>query len=304
MSRARISTQCRTSDPRGLVRVVDIASLGLLLAAGLISNSLLVIGLLIADATMTFREAWNVSVSRRLSAKGLQDYQYGFGKILQTGNLVVAGTAAVAGFWLGGGAFSHILTGVGDLLPLALALAATANAFVMVWNGIVIFAHREAVDRFERVLRLARARFVASLIVIQILLTVAVLAKDPELAFWIDSLGAIFVSLLIVIGALKLAWDCIRDLIDHPLDKDQEQAILALLFRAGVKSEELVDLRTRQCAERIFAELTLCLGDTVPVEEVGWRLAGLLQVLQTEIQDLDLVIKLQGSEPQRTRAPR
>jgi divalent metal cation (Fe/Co/Zn/Cd) transporter len=135
------------------------------------------------------------------------------------------------------------------------------------------------------------------MVAVQLLLTVAVLAKDLEVAFWIDGLGAILISLLIVVGGVKLAWECICDLIDHPLDRDQERAMVAALARGGVEPEELVDLRTRRCAERIFAELTLHTGETVPVEAVCRRLAGLRRILEAEIQGLDLVIKLQRSEP-------
>ena len=176
-------------------------------------------------------------------------------------------------------------------------MTASANALALAWNGVVVYAHQEPADRSARTQRHARERFFASMVAVQLLLTVAVLAKDLEVAFWIDGLGAILISLLIVVGGVKLAWECICDLIDHPLDKDQERAMVAALARGGVEPEELVDLRTRRCAERIFAELTLRTGETVPVAAVCRRLAGLRRVLEAEIQGLDLVIKLQRSEP-------
>lgn len=287
--------QRRTSDPRVLVQAVDVAALALLLGAALVSDSVILAGLVIAGTIMALREAWLVSLPRRLGQRGLHDYQFGFGKVLQAGNLVLAVMAAAAGFWLAGVAFGRILTGGGEIFPLGFALAASANALVVTWTGVAAYANREPSDRAQWVLRQARRRLFASLVAIQVVLTVAALAKDPEVAFWIDSLGAILVSLLIVVGGVKLAWQCICELIDHPLDADQERAMIAALARAGVEPEELVDLRSRRCAERIFAELTLRAGDAAPIEEVRQRLVALRQTLEAEVEDLDLVIKLQGA---------
>jgi divalent metal cation (Fe/Co/Zn/Cd) transporter len=284
-----------TRHSRRLVRAVDVATLGLLVGAAVISDSLILAGVVIAGAIMALREAWLVFVPRRLGEQGLRDYQYGFGKILQAGTFVLAGTAAAAGFWLAGVALGQILTGGSEFFPVGLALAASANALVMAWNGVVVYAHHEPSDRARRVLRQARRRLFASLVVIQVLLTVAALAKDPEVVFWIDDLGAILVSLLIVVGGVKLAWECICDLIDHPLDRDQERAMVAALSRMGVEAQELVDLRTRRCADRIFAELTLRTNETVPVEALCQRLVALRRTLEAETEGLDLVIKLQGA---------
>lgn len=297
MSRGRNSTRQPTPHSRSLVRAVDIVALGLLLAAALESDSLTLTGVVIAGTVIALREAWLVFVPRRLGEKGLRDYQYGFGKVLQAGNLVLSGAAAAAGLWLAGAVFGRIITGGGEISPGGLALAASANALVLAWNGVVVYAHFEPADRSARAQRHARERFFASLVAIQVLLTVAALAKDPEVVFWIDGLGAILISLLIVIGGVKLAWECICDLIDHPLGKDQERAMVASLARGGVEPEELVDLRTRRCAERIFAELTLRTADSVPLEAVCRRLAALRRTLEAEIQGLDLVIKLRRSEP-------
>ena len=115
----------------------------------------------------------------------------------------------------------------------------------------------EPIDRAKQLLLQTRRRRFASLLAFQILLTVAVLAKDPAIAFWIDILGATVFSLLMTVGGIKVAWECISDLIDYPLDREREGTIIALLNQEGVKPEELIDLRTRRCAHRIFAELTL-----------------------------------------------
>ena len=54
----------------------------------------------------------------------------------------------------------------------------------------------EPIDRAKQLLLQTRRRRFSSLLAFQILLTVAVLAKDPAIAFWIDILGATVFSLL------------------------------------------------------------------------------------------------------------
>ena len=98
------------------------------------------------------------------------------------------------------------------------------------------------------------------------------------------------------VGGIKVAWECISDLIDYPLDREREGTIIALLNQEGVKPEELIDLRTRRCAHRIFAELTLRTIEIIPIEEVRQRLVHLRRALETELKDLDFVVKLHGSE--------
>jgi divalent metal cation (Fe/Co/Zn/Cd) transporter len=286
----------RTWTSRDGVPIVDFALLVLLLAAALYANSLTLIGVSIAGSTIALRELLLVSIRRRFDVSGSQNYQYGFGKILQAGNLLIAVVTIVTGFWLAGRTFDLTLTGSGEIFPLGLAFAATANALVLTWNGLLVHAYLEPLDPAARVLQRVRRRLFVVLLAIQVCLTVAVLAKDPVVAFCSDIVAATLVFLFIVVGGVKLSWDCICDLIDHPLDKDREGAIVALLAREGVKPEELADLRTRHCAERIFAELTLRVREAAPMEDACRRIAALRRALETEIEGLDLVIKLQGFE--------
>ena len=76
-----------------------------------------------------------------LSKNSSRYYQYGNGKILQAGSLIIALSSVLAGFWLAGQAFDLTLSGFSEISPIGLALAATANGLVMIWNGLVAYAH-------------------------------------------------------------------------------------------------------------------------------------------------------------------
>jgi len=281
-----------------VVRIADFGLPMLLLAAALLSGLLSLIGLSIAGLALAVREALAVSLPRKLSGESSRYFQYGLGKVMQAGNLFIALCATIAGFWLAGEAFGRIVSGVSEVSPLGLALAATTNALVAVWYGVRAYGQFAPFDRARQVLLGPRRRVFALLVTVQLCLTMAVLAKDPEIAYWIDTFGAAVVSLIIVGAGLKLAWDCICDLIDHPLSKEQEAAITTVLYGEGVQPEELADVRTRRCGQRIFAEVTLRVLAPMPIEEARRRLAGLRQALAAAATDLDLVIKLEGAERQ------
>lgn len=288
----------QTGNPDTVMRIADFGFPMLLLAAALFSNSLSLIGLSIAGLTLASREALTVFLPRRLSGALSQHFQYGLGKALQAGNLFIALCAVSAGFWLAGEAFDLTVSGSGfsEIFPLGLALAATTNVLVVIWHGVLAYAQVAPFDQAKRVLLRPRRRLFALLVTFQLVLTIAVLAKDADIAHWVDTLGAAVVALIIVGAGSKLAWDCVCDLIDHPLGKEQEAAITTLLYREGVQPEELVDLRTRRCGQQIFAEVTLHMMEAMPVEEARQRLTGLRRALETTVRDLDLVIKLQGSK--------
>ncbi len=283
--------------PETVMRIADFGPPVLLLATALFSNSLILVGLSIAGLTLAAREALVIALPWRLGRSPSHRFQYGFGKAVQAGNLLVGLCALSAGFWLADQAFELIVSGSIEISPQGFALAATANALVVTWHGVVAYAHVVAFDLARRVLLRGRRGFFALLATVQLFLTVAVLGKDAEIAHWVDTLGAVIVSLIVVGASLKLAWDSVCDLIDHPLDKDQEAAITTLIHREGVQADDLVDLRTRRCGQQVFAEVTLRMLESTPIEEARRRLAGLRRALEVAVTDLDLVIKLQGAKP-------
>lgn len=282
---------------RTVVLVADLALPALLLTIALSCNSLSLIGLSIAGATLAIREVLLVFLPWRLGGERSRNFQFGPGKAVQAGNLLIALCAMLAGLWLAGEALDLAASSFSEITPLALAIAVTINALVAVWHGFLCYAHGAPADAAKRVLLRPRVHLFAMFVTVQVVLTIAVLAKDPEIAFWFDICGATAVSLFVFGGNLKLAWDCISDLIDRPLGKEREAAIMALLYRAGVQPEELIDLRTRRCGPQIFAELTLRMTEPMPIEAAHQRFAGLRRALEAAVKDLDLVVKVQGAEP-------
>jgi divalent metal cation (Fe/Co/Zn/Cd) transporter len=130
------------------------------------------------------------------------------------------------------------------------------------------------------------------LLIVQTLLTVAVLASDPAIALAADCAGGIFVGLLMTVAGSRMLWRAVPDLIDHPLRREDEQAIEQLLFEQGVRAQELVAMRSRRSGRHVFVELTMDPVEAGSFDETCRRLARLRRVLDARLGGLDLSIRL------------
>ena len=143
----------------------------------------------------------------------------------------------MAGLWVAGRAFHLIMVGESAAEPLGFALAATASAVHTVRRGFLLWARAtlpggEAGADPQAVA--GGPREPRPLLIVQAALTVAALAGDPSIAMAADCAGGIFVSLLMTVAGIRMLWDTVPDLIDHPLRREDEEAIAQLLFEQGV----------------------------------------------------------------------
>ena len=94
------------------------------------------------------------------------------------------------------------------------------------------------------------------------------------------------------VAGIRILWEAVPDLVDHPLRGEDEEAIAQLLFEKGVDAKELVAMRSRRSGRHVFVELTMDLVEAGTFEETCRRLARLRQSLQARLGGLDLSIKL------------
>ena len=130
------------------------------------------------------------------------------------------------------------------------------------------------------------------LLIVQTVLTVSALARDPAIALAADCVGGIFVGLLMTVAGIRILWEAVPDLIDHPLRREDEQAIAQLLFEQSVHATELVAMRSRRSGRHVFVELTMGPVEADSFEETCRRLARLRQSLEARLGGLDVSIKL------------
>jgi hypothetical protein len=106
-----------------------------------------------------------------------------------------------------------------------------------------------------------------------------------------DCAGGVFVGLLMTVAGIRILWEVVPDLIDHPFRGEDEEAIAQLLFEQGVHANELVAMRSRRSGH-VFVELTMDPVEVGSFEQTCRRLARLRQSLEARLGGLDLSIKL------------
>jgi divalent metal cation (Fe/Co/Zn/Cd) transporter len=276
-----------------LVEVILLLAM-LIVAVG--SGSLTLLGETIRSTLIMMTGVWYFVVLAKAARHAGQRYQFGTGKLEQAGNVAIALALAAAGLWLASRAFALIAVGKSEAEPFALALAATANAAHTVRTGFSVWARSAAKagngqPTYGVPSPVSSSRFV-SLLIVQTALTVAAVARDPEVGLAADCLGAIFVGLLMTAAGVRMLWEAALDLIDHPLRGKAEEAIAQLLLEEGIQAEELVGMRSRRSGRDVFVELTMDPVETGSFEEARQRLAHVRHGLEDRLGGLDVSIRL------------
>ena len=288
-----------TRTARGPTLAIDAGLLCIMFVAALLSSSLTLLGETIRSALLLVRELTGFMTNRKALAGSLAHYEFGAGKLEQAWNLAIALAMVTAGLWLASQAIDLMVTGESHATRRGLTLAATALALITFHCGLSMLADlRASEDRGTSARRAQlrpRAFRFASLLVIQLTMTLAALAKDPLIALLADSLGATFVALLMATGGARLFVTTLSDLIDHPLNRRDEAYIAKLLLDVGVEEQELLDLRSRRSGRHIFVELTIDPVHASSFEEARQRMIRLRRELTDGRDDLDIAIKLRTS---------
>ena len=278
--------------PRG--SAAELAMLAAMLLVALMSGSVALLGETLRSALITL--VWAVMVRVEAARDAGRRYQFGVGKLEQAGKACIGLALAAAGLWVASRAFNLIVVAEGEAGPLGFALAATANAVHILRRGFLLWPHATFGARKREPTQRLPPRAVAlglvPLLIVQATLTVAALAGDPSIAMAADCAGGILVSLLMTVAGIRMLWEAVPDLIDHPLRSEDEEAIAQLLFEQGIHANELVALRSRRSGRDLFVELTLDPVEVGSFEGTCRRLARLRQSLEARLGGLDLSIKL------------
>ncbi|HSA80218.1 MAG TPA: cation transporter [Geminicoccaceae bacterium] len=285
---------------------IDLILLLMMLVVAVVSDSITLLGETIRSALMMIVGIWAWVAFTAEERDARQRYEFGAGKLQQAGNLIIALAMVAGGLWIGSLAFELAVLAKSEVTPFGLALAATVNAMyairrgALIWTGLStrrgLSIRRKNEAPAEGPPLLAASVMLAPLLIVQMTLTVAALARDPGIAIGADCLGAIFVGLLMTTAGIKTLWEAGLDLIDHPLQERVEKTIAQLLFEQGIHRRELLGMRSRRSGRHVFVELTMDPVDADSFEEVRQRLARVRRNLENRLGGLDLAIRLHMPE--------
>jgi divalent metal cation (Fe/Co/Zn/Cd) transporter len=271
-----------------------------MLVVALGSGSVTLLGETIRSGLITLAAVWPLVVLGVAERDAGRRYEFGVGKLEQAGNTAIALALVVAGLWLAGRVYDLIVAGQSPTESLGLALAATANAAHTIRVGSSVWARSTAGAPKQHPIHglplpSASARFLP-LLIVQVALTLAAIARDPAIALAAECLGAIFVALLMTVAGVRMLWQAVLDLIDHPLQGEVEESITLLLFEHGVDARELLGMRSRRSGRRVFVELTLDPIEAGSFQDLRERLERVRRRLEERVGDLDLAIRLSVPE--------
>jgi divalent metal cation (Fe/Co/Zn/Cd) transporter len=259
--------------------LLDLWTAAMLLFAGVATGSLTVGAEGLRGGLMMLIDFVSLVVLRRIHRGALAAYEFGTGKLERFCALLVAAGLVAGTLWVAMSASRIAIDGRSAATPLGLAIAAIIGsvnlcANFVAWNGVRQSAAGVPSAIMQAQLRSRRTKLLASLAV-QVSMTAAAWAKDPDVAAVADAAGAFVVCGVMASAAWKIAADALLDLLDRSasdlVEPAMRQAVQSLPAGFVVQG-----FRSRGTPHALSLEVTLgCapLTGVAAAHGVGRRLA-------------------------------
>jgi divalent metal cation (Fe/Co/Zn/Cd) transporter len=265
-----------------------------ILLAGLLGGSLTSLAEAIRGILMIAIEGYSLIVLRRIHRDQLVDFEFGAGKLEQMCNLIIAAGMVGGALWIAQSAFWLMLEGQSHASPLGLATAACiggVNTFInfAAWDEIRQAAKGERSLIMQAQVRARFTKLISSLFV-QMTLTISAVANDPVIAAWSDLVGALFVSCIILLIALRMFRTGLPDLLDRAVDEAAQIMILQALIHHFHIYTSLDGIRTRRSGSRLFIEISLGFERQLPIGEVDRHARAIREMIMGQLPGSDVSI--------------
>lgn len=280
---------------------------GLILIAmgmsGFYGGSLTMIAETIRGTLMALIEVFAYVVMRRIH-RGLQsDLEFGIGKLEQVGNLAVGLGMLGSAAWIASKAVAMLAGEQALGTPIGLAFAAifgSVNAIInlLAWDGMRRAARADSSLVMHVQLKARMIKLISSFVVL-IALTIAAVVTDEIVTAWADALGSLFVTVYIVINALRTVQTSMFDLLDRSAGAPVRAAVARALARHAGTFLRLERLRSRRSGRTVFVEVALAFEPSLAMAEVNRRIEEIRRSMLGDIEHGDISIiassKGQGS---------
>ena len=240
--------------------VANLAVVGVKLAVGIASGSLAILGTAVDSCVDALNNVLALIVVRVAAKEPDEDHPYGHGKFETLGALAIVGFLSITCFELVRGAVNDLVGGlrrvvVGDFQLALLVLTLGVNVLIT-W-----YEHRRGVELGSELL-VADAAHTRADVFITVGVVVGVLLTRHGW-WWIDSVIAIVVALVIVAVAYRILARTVPVLVDQralPTGEIQQtaQAVPGVKGAYGIRSRGPSDLR--------YAEVTIAVDRGANVE--------------------------------------
>ncbi|MEO1193122.1 MAG: cation diffusion facilitator family transporter [Pseudomonadota bacterium] len=280
--------------------LVDSGLFILLILVALASGSLTILAELVRGGLMFLLEIIAFITLRRVHRGRFHSYDYGSGKVEQLANIGVGLGLLIGGLWIISSGLASALSGGSPHTSFGLALAACFAAInlyvnVLAWQKVRAAIALEPSIILEGQLQARWAKVLTSIVVF-LVLTLAVLARDPLIVTWLDAIGALVVSYYMVSIALDLLRDGFVDIADRSLDEVSQMEIVKALVDNYDDYERFDGVRTRRAGDRIFVEVSLGFDAALSLQEVDARRIRIEERLRDAFPCADILLRISAEE--------
>lgn len=221
---------------------------------------------LIADGVHSFSDVVSdvlVYASATASIRGPdKEHPYGHQRIETIGTMVVALILLIVAVSIGYEAISHLMIHLHERPTTPVIIAAVFS--IVLNEGLFYYSAKEG-KKIESNLLISNAWHKRSDVFISLIVLISVIGAMSGLT-WLDAVGALIVTAIILKVSIKMLWDAGQELIDHAVDSQTLEEIKKTIKSVpGVCS--IHELRTRRHGQSIFVDLHIIVSPYISVSE-------------------------------------
>jgi len=275
------------------------ANVLLLLIFAIVTGSLTVFGqsargmLMLAGAFYSLWVLWAMHRGR------LNRYEYGVGKVEQFAASVLGLGLIVTGLWIAQTVVQTILSAEPAASPRGLALAAFVQSIGVLRLTLSWFVMAAVPGAANSVVIQTMLRVIATMMVSNCFtlatLTAAALARDDVVALILDVVGAIFVTIMMLLSGFSMLARSLPDLLDAPAHTDLS-ALIRRTVASSISEDDIVSIRTRQSGKATFAQVTISSAAVTSIAVLRDRTTTINDALRREGAEVDLAVVVNSDD--------
>jgi cation diffusion facilitator family transporter len=268
--------------------VLDFVVYAALVVSAILSGSLTILAEVPRGGLLLAVEVVSLVTLRRSHRGLLSAFEYGIGKIER-----------VIGILISGGLFVAALVTVNSTIarlqhPEVLPTPAMIFGVLIATTNLVINTYclgdfaRSNVDQpsliLESQVRSRLVKTISSLVVVLVLVA-AIWLPDPVAAGWVDALGAVFVSVYMVVTGVQMLRESLPDLLDQALPEQEQLKLMGVMSQYYGDFLNFGSIRSRRSGGHAYIDIELEFEHDLMLSEVNRRCRAIRDEVKAVIPD-------------------
>ncbi len=268
-------------------------TVGLTVVFAFVTGSLSLLGDGVRGTLMAVVLSFSLWMLRAVHRDRLARLEYGTGKVEQFVWVTMGLGFVIVGLWVGQTVIDTLFSSEPAASPLDLKTAAvikSISTLIHVGNWLtMVIATRTDASQIFIAQRHAWFILMVSSLFLQLTLTAAALAEDALIALILDTVGALFVTGVMLYKGLSMIIQALPDLLDAPAGADLSARIRRAVASA-LPEDDIVSIRTRCSGPVTFAEVKVNAVPSMSPVEHRDRVAQIEDTLRRDGATVDLAV--------------